>query len=113
MLLDDFIAEGSSSTYDWAGEFKRGWHLPQLAHASRAIELARHHAFQLKANQDLTPHLRLRAWPDAVAANILNIARRFSTRLPMVSSLLGSLAQQNGFKHGQLCYRFLVFERGH
>jgi hypothetical protein len=64
------------------------------------------------ANTDLTASMRLRAWPDPVAASLLTLAQSWTTRPPIVSSLLGSLAQQNGFKHGQLAYRFLVFERG-
>lgn len=114
LLLDDFIAEPLAEplAYDWAGEFQRGWHLPKLDRASRVIEIARQHSLRCMADTDLTASMRLRAWPDSVAASLLTLAQRWMARPPIVSSLLGSLAQQNGFKHGQLAYRFLVFERG-
>ena len=114
LLLDDFIAEefAKPPAYDWAGEFQRGWHLPKLDRASHMLELARRYSLRWTANIDLTPCLRLRAWPDLLAASLLTVARRWPTQPPIVSSLLGSLAQQNGFKHGQLAYRWLAFERG-
>ncbi len=112
MLIDDFLAPASSAeAAAWVAAYQAGWHAPNLRRVAEVAALAQTHGLSLIADRDLTPLLRLRALPDALARAVLAAGRRLPVRHAILPSLLGSLALQQCLRDGLIVYRALVFER--
>ena len=111
IVADDFLADPPPTGAEagrWLADFRTGWHVPNLAPAARAVELAAAAGFRLVEDRDLTPYLRtVPGWVVRAGMTVL--------RLPLRSifweSLRGSTALQECVRRGWTEYRFLVWEK--
>ncbi|MEN9562004.1 MAG: hypothetical protein RIR73_248, partial [Chloroflexota bacterium] len=77
----------------------------------QTVAFAEKNGLQLKKNDELTPHLRLRNLPDFLASTLLFIGEKLPIKHAIVPSMLGSMALQQCLYMKVVEYRFLVFEK--
>ncbi|MEW6285860.1 MAG: class I SAM-dependent methyltransferase [Chloroflexota bacterium] len=113
ILIDDYQANRplSRSEDRWLKAYIEGWHVPGVLTVEQASAFARASRLRLTKNQNLTPHLRLRHLPDALARTLLLIGKYLPLRHPILPSMLGSMALQQCLHMGVIEYRLLVFVR--
>ncbi len=111
ILLDDFYTTTDEYAEVWLKAYKDGWHVPNMQTADELTASARDHGLTLLETRDLTPHLRLRALPDALARSILWVGNKFPQDHPIVPSMLGSMALQQCLKAGWIEYQWKIFEK--
>lgn len=113
ILVDDFNAASIISQTDskWLDAFINGWHVPGVRTVEQSISFAEKHNLRLLNNEDLTPHLRLRNFPNILARILLFIGNHLPVRHAILPSMLGSMALQQCLHMGIIEYRFLVFEK--
>ena len=111
ILIDDFRAESAPENHYWLEAYRRGWHASNLQTVPHVDSLARARGLRLIANRHLTPHLRLRALPNAMAVALHEAGRRLPLRHPLWPSTLGSMALQQALQLGLIEYRCLVWEK--
>ncbi len=113
VLVDDFCAERplSPAEADWLEAYRVGWHVPGVCLPGQAVEWAAAAGLRLRRNDDLTPHLRLRALPNGLADLLLKIGQRLPISHAILPSMLGSMALQQSLRQGIVQYRFMVFEK--
>lgn len=116
MLIDDFRAPGAVAGADpaalrWLAAYQAGWHVPNLRPPAEAADLAAAQGLRLVGDRDLTPLIRLRALPEALAEILLALGRRAPPGHAIVPSMVGSLALQQCLRAGWITYRALTFER--
>jgi len=116
ILIDDFLAQspvsGQQHPARWLDAYRHGWHTPNLCAPAQVVDLALSYGLHLSQEIDLTPHLRLRALPAALASALLSLGERLPIRHAILPSMLGSMALQQCLKQGWIRYRLLCFERG-
>lgn len=117
ILIDDFLAqrpvpEQQPARHRWLEAYRHGWHTPNLCAPAQVVDLALNQGLHLIQEIDLTPHLRLRALPAALASALLSLGERLPVRHAILPSMLGSMALQQCLLHGWISYRLLCFERG-
>lgn len=114
VLIDDFQtpgAEADPAARRWLAAYQAGWHIPNLRPPAATAALAAEHGLRLADDRDLTPLIRLRALPNAVAGWLLSVGRRLPLRHAILPSMLGSMALQQCLRAGWITYRALTFER--
>lgn len=111
ILIDDFRPESAPENHYWLEAYRRGWHAPNLQTVPHVDSLARTRGLRLIANRHLTPHLRLRALPNALAVALQEAGRRLPIHHPLWPSTLGSMALQQALRLGLIEYRCLMWER--
>lgn len=113
IVVDDYLAERSLSENEtkWLKAYVNGWQVPGVTTVQKAQRFAEKHHLQLRKNDDLTPYLRLRNLPNALAQTLLFLGNHLPIRHAIVPSMLGSMALQKCLFMQVIEYRFLVFEK--
>jgi SAM-dependent methyltransferase len=116
VLIDDFLAGAGGQNAPeavgfWLREYQRGWHVPNLRRVNEIEAMAADYGLRLILQRTLTPLLRLRAMPNALAQAIVRAGQKLPQRHAIVPSLLGSIALQQCLKMGLIGYQQLLFER--
>ncbi|MBI4762599.1 MAG: SAM-dependent methyltransferase [Chloroflexota bacterium] len=113
ILIDDYRANRllSHNENRWLKAYMQGWHVPGVITVEQANQFAKASHLRMTKNQNLTPSLRLRRLPDALAQTLLFIGERLPLRHPILPSMLGSMALQQCLHAGTIEYRMLVFVR--
>lgn len=113
ILVDDFCTERPLSRAEahWLAAYRAGWYVPGSYTLHQVAEWASAAGLTLRRNDDLTPFLRLRAMPNALARLLLWLGQKLPVRHAILPSMLGSMALQQSLQQGILQYRFIVFEK--
>ena len=127
ILVDDYVSDtnAASSTIrgaetaplrtsneqKWLNAFIEGWHVSGVRTIQQTIEFANQNQFNLIKNEVLTPYLRLRNLPDALASTLLFLGNHIPIKHAILPSMLGSMALQQCLHMKIVEYRFLVFEK--
>ena len=113
ILLDDCKSAKTLSDNEtiWLRSFMDGWHVPGVRTADEYTTMADEHDLVLIKNLSLTPFLKLRNLPDALARILLAIGKAIPLNHAIIPSMLGSMALQQCLHMGITDYRFLVFEK--
>lgn len=113
-LCDDFLTEARPVRADeqtLLGEYRTGWLASALLPAGDVIERAGAFGLRLIERRDLTPHLKLRALPSALARGLLGLRRALGLNAAIATSTTGSVALQQCLASGAIVYQTLLFER--
>lgn len=112
-LCDDFRAERAWNHADarWFAAYQHGWHVPNVHAFSVTLKQAEAVGLRVLEQEDWTPHLRLRALPEALARPVLTVGQRLPQGHAIVPSMVGSLALQQCLKRGLVRYQWVVFEK--
>lgn len=113
ILVDDCSAAHplSQAESKWLQAFIDGWHVPGVRTVAQAVSFAEKYNLRLLKNENLTPHLRLRNLPNALASLLLFMGNLLPIKHAILPSMLGSIALQQCLYMGIIEYRFLVFEK--
>jgi len=113
ILVDDYKSPHSfnSSEQKWFDAYIDGWYVPGVRTVEQTIAFANKYGLQLKKNDELTPHLRLRDLPDFLASALLFLGEKLPIKHAIVPSMLGSMALQQCLYMKVVEYKFLVFEK--
>lgn len=113
ILVDDYQAARpfSANENKWLKAYIDGWYVPGVRTIEQVISFANNNGLQLKKNEELTPHLRLRNLPDFLASTLLFLGEKLPIKHAIVPSMLGSMALQQCLYMKVVEYRFLVFEK--
>ncbi len=113
ILVDDYQAARpfSANENKWLKAYIDGWYVPGVRTVEQVISFASKNGLQLKKNEELTPHLRLRNLPDLLASTLLFLGEKLPIKHAIVPSMLGSMALQQCLHMKIVEYRFLVFEK--
>ena len=113
ILVDDYQAGRpfSANENKWLKAYIDGWYVPGVRTIEQVISFANNYGLQLKKNEELTPHLRLRNLPDFLASTLLFLGEKLPIKHAIVPSMLGSMALQQCLHMKIVEYRFLVFEK--
>ena len=113
ILVDDYQAARpfSANENKWLKAYIDGWYVPGVRTIEKVISFASKNGLQLKKNEELTPHLRLRNLPDLLARILLFLGEKLPIKHVIVPSMLGSMALQQCLHMKVVEYRFLVFEK--
>ena len=113
ILVDDYQAAHlfSANENKWLKAYIDGWYVPGVRTVEQVISFANKNGLQLKKNEELTPHLRLRNLPDLLASMLLFLGEKLPIKHAIVPSMLGSMALQQCLHMKIVEYRFLVFEK--
>jgi cyclopropane fatty-acyl-phospholipid synthase-like methyltransferase len=113
ILVDDYLAERSLSQHEskWLKAYINGWHVPGVTTIDQAKTFAESHQLKLTKNENLTPYLRLRNLPNALAQTLLFIGNHLPLSHAILPSMLGSMALQQCLHMKIIEYRFLVFTK--
>ncbi len=93
---------------EYARAFRDGWRTPSFLTLGEITAAAQRASLALHRTADLTPMLRLRALPHALALGMLRAARRAMSRHEIAASI-GSVALQQLYARGDAAYRLMVF----
>lgn len=112
-LCDDFRTPRpfNSAEARWFAAYQHGWFVPNVRPRTATLEQAAAVGLRLIEQEDWTPHLRLRALPEALARPLLAVGQRLPQGHAIVPSMLGSLALQQCLQRGVVQYQWLVFEK--
>jgi cyclopropane fatty-acyl-phospholipid synthase-like methyltransferase len=113
IIVDDFQAARPFTKHEqkWLDAYIKGWYVPGVRTIEQTISFADKHHLQLKKNDELTPYLRLRNLPDALASTLLFLGEKLPIKHAIVPSMLGSMALQQCLYMKVVEYRLLVFEK--
>lgn len=111
ILIDDFLNQAQDANHEWVRAYQAGWFVPNVQTVEAIAGLAEALGLDLCEQRDLTPLLRLRALPDALALSLLRVGQRLPIRHTVLPSTLGSMALQQCLRDGLTKYRWLMFER--
>jgi cyclopropane fatty-acyl-phospholipid synthase-like methyltransferase len=111
VLLDDFRVSSDAYAQRWLNVYLRGWYIPNIQTAEQVTASARTLGLLLVETRDLTPSLRLRAFPDGIARLLLWLGDILPQNHPIVRSMMGSIALQQCLRAGWIEYRWMVFEK--
>ncbi|MBE0669883.1 MAG: class I SAM-dependent methyltransferase [Anaerolineales bacterium] len=113
ILVDDYQAARpfSANENKWLKAYIDGWFVPGVRTVEQVISFASKNGLQLKKNEELTPHLRLRSLPDLLASALLFLGEKLPIKHAILPSMLGSMALQQCLHMKIVEYRFLVFEK--
>ncbi len=113
ILVDDYQAARPFSAHEnkWLNAYIDGWYVPGVRTVEQVISFAKKNGLQLKKNEELTPHLRLRNLPNLLASTLLFLGEKLPIKHAIVPSMLGSMALQQCLHMKIVEYRFLVFEK--
>lgn len=113
ILIDDYLVSRPLSRPEtrWLTAYTQGWHVPGIITVEQATAFAAASRLRLTQNRDLTPYLRLRNLPNALAQILLSVGGRLPFKHPILPSMLGSMALQQCLSMKAIEYRFLVFEK--
>ena len=113
ILVDDYQAARllSAAESKWMKAYMDGWYVPGVRTVEQVTEWAENYGLRLTQNDELTPHLHLRALPDIIARTLLFIGNHLPIKHAILPSMLGSMALQQCLHGGIVEYRFLVFEK--
>jgi len=113
ILIDDYLVNRPLSRQEtlWRNAYIQGWHVPGVITTEQANAFAAASSLRLTQNRNLTPHLRLRNLPNALAQTLLLFGRRVPINHPILPSMLGSMALQQCLSMNVIEYRLLVFEK--
>ena len=113
ILVDDYKSARSfnASEQKWFDAYIDGWYVPGVRTVKQTIDFANKYGLQLKKNDELTPHLRLRNLPDFLASALLFLGEKLPIKHAIVPSMLGSMALQQCLHMKVVEYRIMVFEK--
>lgn len=113
IVVDDYLTDRPLTRNEskWLNAFVNGWHVPGVMTVEQTKAFAEKYRLELIKDDDLTPYLRLRNLPDALARILLFIGNHLSIRHAILPSMLGSMALQQCLFMNVIEYRFLVFEK--
>ncbi len=113
ILVDDYQSARTFNKHEqkWLNAYIDGWYVPGVRTVEQVISFANKNGLQLKKNEELTPHLRLRNLPDFLASMLLFLGEKLPIKHAIVPSMLGSMALQQCLHMKVVEYRFLVFEK--
>ena len=113
ILVDDYQSARTFNKHEqkWLNAYIDGWYVPGVRTVEQVISFANKNGLQLKKNEELTPHLRLRNLPDSLASTLLFLGEKLPIKHAIVPSMLGSMALQQCLHMKVVEYRFLVFEK--
>ncbi|MBK6792109.1 MAG: methyltransferase domain-containing protein [Anaerolineales bacterium] len=113
ILVDDYKSPRSfnSSEEKWFDAYIDGWYVPGVRSVEQTSAFANKYGLQLKKNDELTPHLRLRNLPDFLASTLLFLGEKLPIKHAIVPSMLGSMALQQCLYMKVVEYRMMVFEK--
>ncbi len=113
ILVDDYQAARpfTANENKWLKAYIDGWYVPGVRTIEQVISFANNYGLQLKKNDELTPHLRLRNLPDFLASTLLFLGEKLPIKHAIVPSMLGSMALQQCLHMKIVEYRYLVFEK--
>lgn len=113
ILIDDYVANRSFTKNEtkWLKAYIDGWYVPGVRTIDQTLEFANKKNLNLIKNEELTPYLRLRNLPDALASTILFLGNLLPIKHAILPSMLGSMALQQCLFMKIVEYRFLVFEK--
>lgn len=113
ILVDDYRSARPFTKHEqkWFDAYIEGWYVPGVRTVEQTQQVAQAQGLSLVRNDDLTPYLRLRNLPDALASALLWLGERLPIRHAIVPSMLGSMALQQCLFMKVVEYRMLVFEK--
>lgn len=113
ILVDDYLANRSFTKNEekWLNAYIKGWYVPGVRTIEKTLEFAKQNQLNLLKNEELTPYLRLRNLPNALASTILFLGNYLPIHHAILPSMLGSMALQQCLFMKVIEYRFLVFEK--
>lgn len=113
ILVDDYQSARpfSANENKWLKAYMDGWYVPGVRTIEQVISFANNYRLQLKKNEELTSHLRLRNLPDFLASALLFLGEKLPIQHAIVPSMLGSMALQQCLYMKVVEYRMLVFEK--
>ena len=113
ILVDDYQSARTFNKHEqkWLNAYIDGWYVPGVRTVEQVISFANKNGLELKKNEELTPHLRLRNLPDFLASMLLFLGEKLPIKHAIVPSMLGSMALQQCLHMKVVEYRFLVFEK--
>lgn len=116
VLVDDMLARPrgtlSHAQESRIAEFQVGWRLGHVPDGAGLIDAAQRNGFELIAEQDLTPLLRLDRWRDYALRVAGPVASRAGlARFPLFSNMIGGNALTESYRAGEMRYKMLVLRR--
>lgn len=113
MVVDDYLAARSLAPREstWLQAYINGWQVPGVTTVQQAQTFAEKYHLKLIKNDDLTPYLRLRNLPNALAQTLLFLGNHLPIQHAILPSMLGSMALQQCLHMKVIEYRYLVFEK--
>ena len=124
-LCDDFLAGAKHERLDFMlREFQHGWHASSLLSPDHVDAIAAAHGLELVEDQDFTPLLELDRPRDRVLGALVALGRPVFSASPRWLGWLGCLrclrwmslsgghALRQCLKHGQVHYRYRVWQKG-
>lgn len=113
ILVDDYKAPHpfNPSEQKWFDAFITGWYVPGVRTVEQTKQTAQPHQLKLIKNNELTPYLRLRNFPNVIANALLFLGEKLPIKHAIVPSMLGSMALQQCLHMKVVEYRMLVFEK--
>jgi cyclopropane fatty-acyl-phospholipid synthase-like methyltransferase len=116
VLVDDFITRDPAGLEGRAracvDDFRAGWRVPGANTAAAAVARAARAGFEMIANENLTPLVRLGRPRDRVIRTLAPLFRASRlTPVPFFGNMVGGDALQRGLRDGVIAYRLLLFRR--
>lgn len=113
ILVDDYLANRPLSPGEtkWLDAYVNGWHVPGVRTVEQTKAFAKQNHLQPIKDDHLTPYLRLRNLPNALAQILLFVGNHLPLQHAILPSMLGSLALQQCLHMKVIEYRFLVFTK--
>jgi hypothetical protein len=115
-VIDDFLARDRSrlsvAELRWAAEFRRGWRVPSFGAVQDAVEAATRAGFELTADRDLSPLLKLNRPRDRAIAWLAPLIRASGlSHTAWGGNFVGGRALTCGLRAGAFSYRWLAFRK--
>lgn len=113
ILVDDYVSNRPFTKHEskWLKAYIDGWYVSGVRTIEQTLEFTKKYNLNLIKNEELTPYLRLRNLPDALASTILFLGNLLPIKHAILPSMLGSMALQQCLYMKIVEYRFLVFEK--
>lgn len=113
ILVDDYkaVRPFNQSEQKWFDAYIKGWYVPGVRTVAQTMSFAHKYQLNLERNLELTPYLRLRNLPDALASTLLFLGEKLPIKHAIVPSMVGSMALQQCLHMQVVEYRMLVFEK--
>jgi cyclopropane fatty-acyl-phospholipid synthase-like methyltransferase len=116
IVIDDFLARDRSrlsvAELRWAAEFRRGWRVPSFGAVQDAVEAATRAGFELTADRDLSPLLKLNRPRDRAIAWLAPLIRASGlSHTAWGGNFVGGRALTCGLRAGAFSYRWLAFRK--
>ncbi len=113
ILFDDFLLRAATTKKEERilGDFRSGWKANSIYTVTQLDNISREAGFVFVNDDDVTGFLRLNRPRDKAIAVLSSLLRHVPSLGIYQRFLLGGNARQQGFKHGLLSYRMLVFQK--